>query len=179
MTHSFRVKGVEISLIKEDITDLVCQAFLYYAREDLKLGSGFGTAISVRGGSSIQEELDKLGPLKTTEAVITNAGELKSDFIIHAVGPKFQEENIEQKLKETIINSLKAAEDKGISEIALPPMGAGFYGIPLDKCADIMIRSIEEYFAADSKIKKIIICANDSREYLPFQRRLEHTTAAA
>ena len=45
-------------LIQDDITELDVDAFVFYAEPNLKLGSGFGTAISVRGGPTIQKELD-------------------------------------------------------------------------------------------------------------------------
>jgi len=58
MTDTLRVKNTVISLVKEDITDIEIDSFVYYAQHDLVLGSGFGTAISVRGGPSVQEELN-------------------------------------------------------------------------------------------------------------------------
>ena len=54
-----RIGDSHVRLIRGDITDLDVQAFVFYAKPDLKLGSGFGTAISVRGGPSIQKELDE------------------------------------------------------------------------------------------------------------------------
>ena len=48
-----------------DVTNQEIDAFVYYAQHDLKLGSGFGTAISSRGGPTIQKELNEIGPLET------------------------------------------------------------------------------------------------------------------
>ncbi len=42
--------GKTIRLMKGDVTDLEVDAFAFYAAEDLSLGSGYGTAIAVRGG---------------------------------------------------------------------------------------------------------------------------------
>lgn len=155
-----------------DITDLEIDAFVFYAEENLKLGSGFGTAISNRGGASIQKELDEIGTLATCESVVTGAGKLKASHIVHANGPKFQEENTNEKLKTTILNALKKAEEKGIERIALPPMGAGFYGVPLDTCAEIMTETIQEHLKAGSKIKEVTICVLDKREHGPFQSKM-------
>ena len=126
MLRRYRSIAARVRLIRGDITELDVDAFVFYAQPDLALGSGFGTAISVRGGPSIQKELDELGPVETGQAVVTGAGKLKADFIVHAVGPRFQEEDTEGKLRTTVLNSLKAAEEKGVKRIALPAMGAGF-----------------------------------------------------
>lgn len=160
-----QIKNSTLSVIKADVTDTEIDAFVFYARNDLKLGSGFGNAIALRGGPSIRKELENLGPLKVTDVVVTTAGTMKAKHIIHACGPKFQEENTEQKLKTTIINVLKAAEANGIESIAFPPMGSGFYGVPLDASAKITIGTIAEYLGKGSEIKNVVVCANDTREY--------------
>jgi O-acetyl-ADP-ribose deacetylase (regulator of RNase III) len=158
-----------VRLIKGDIVDLDTEAIVFYAQADLELGSGFGTAISVRGGPSIKKELEGLGPLETGEVAVTSAGNLNSQFIIHAVGPRFQEEDTENKLRATMMNVFRRAEEKGIKSVALPPMGTGFYGVPLDLCARVMAETTQEYLAGDHSIRELIICVMDSREFEPFR----------
>ncbi|MCK5503845.1 MAG: macro domain-containing protein [Thermodesulfovibrionia bacterium] len=174
MLEKMQIKNSTLGLVRGDITDLEIDSFVFYAENDLSLGSGFGSAINLRGGPSIRSELEKLGPLKVTEAAVTSAGDMKAGFIIHAVGPKFQEEDTEQKLKATIDNALRLAEEKGIKSIAFPPMGAGFYGVPLDVSARITVRSIAEFLKNASVIKDIVICTIDKREYSPFQNEMKN-----
>jgi len=171
MTDSIKVKNCNLRLHKGDITDLEIESFVYYATEDLALGSGFGTAISVRGGPTIQKELDEIGNIDLTEAVVSSAGEMKAKYIIHANGPKFQEENIPEKMKKTILNSIAKAEEKGIKAIAFPPMGAGFYGVPLDQSAELTLTTLKEYLLGDAKMEDIVVCLNDEREYIPFEKK--------
>ncbi|MCP4633423.1 MAG: O-acetyl-ADP-ribose deacetylase [candidate division Zixibacteria bacterium] len=161
-----------IRLEKVDITDLDIESFVYYARSDLKLGSGFGGAIILRGGQAIQKELDTLAPLELTKAIISDAGNLKAKYIIHANGPKFQEEDLEKKLGETTLNALKLADSKGIQKIALPPMGTGFYAIPLDLSAKITLKVVSDYLMGSTNLKEVVFCFNDNREYKPFQKQL-------
>jgi O-acetyl-ADP-ribose deacetylase (regulator of RNase III) len=47
-----KANGKSIRLEKGDLTALPVDAFVFYAREDLDLGSGFGTAIKSRGGAA-------------------------------------------------------------------------------------------------------------------------------
>ncbi|MFH1755211.1 MAG: macro domain-containing protein, partial [Candidatus Latescibacterota bacterium] len=95
MADELKVGNSTLRLLICDITDLDIQSFVFYAQHDLMVGSGFGTAIAVRGGPSIQEELKKHGPVNTTDVVVSKAGAMKADHIIHAVGPRFQEKDIE------------------------------------------------------------------------------------
>ena len=96
MSHEKQIKQSTLRVVKGDITDTEVEAFVFYARSDLQLGAGFGNAIAVRGGQSIQKELETLGNVELGESVVTEAGKLKAKYIVHAVGPAFQEEKIEE-----------------------------------------------------------------------------------
>jgi len=61
------------------------------ANKYLQHGGGIAGQMVRRGGEIIQEESNKLSPIKTGEAVITSAGILPARFVIHAVGPKMGE----------------------------------------------------------------------------------------
>lgn len=173
MADELKVKQSVIRLIKGDIIDLQVEAFVYYARPDLVLGSGFGGAIAARGGPKIQEELKKIGTVHTTDAVVTSGGNLEVRYIIHAVGPRFQEENLEEKLQSTMLNALRRAEEKGIQSLAFPAMGAGFYGIPPEVCARETLRAVKKYLENPTELREIIFCLRDSRELKPFQDQIK------
>jgi len=172
MVNEMKVNSSVLRLQKTDAYDMEIDSVVYYAQHDLALGSGYGTAIGLRGGPTIQEELNKLGPLETTQAVVSSAGEMKTKHLVHAVGPRFQEENIEKKLKTTILNSLKAAEGKSVKSIAFPAMGAGFYGVALDVSARITLETIRQYLSGDTKIADVVVCLNDNRELKSFESQL-------
>ena len=177
MTDSKIINGHRLSLIKGDITDMDVEAFVFYATEDLKLGSGYGGAIRVRGGPTIQKALDELAPIKLTGAVITDAGTMKAKYIVHSVGPKFQEPDTEKKLHKTMVNALDAAKAKGIKQIAFPPMGVGFYCIPREVSAKITMDIAREHLQGDTSIEEIIFCCLDSWLYGPFEAQLSSITA--
>jgi len=179
MSDSIMIRRTTIRLVKDDITNLEIESFVFYARPDLKLGSGFGTAISVRGGPTIQEELNTLGERAVTDVVLTSAGDLRAKYIVHAVGPSFQEPDLEAKLETTITNVLTTAVRRGIKRLAFPAMGAGFYGVPLPVCADIMLRAITKYVeSGEGRFEEIVICVLDNRELKPFRDQLSRPVNA-
>jgi len=178
MPDKLTINGRTVRLVKGDITDLEIESFVFYAVESLALGTGYGNAISVRGGPTIQAELDQIGPVKPTAAVISAAGEMKVSYIIHAVGPKFQEADLEKKLHTTVINVLRAADEKGIKVVAFPAMGAGFYGVPLDVSARVTLKAITEYLAGETGLNDIVICLLDNREYIPYESQLSQPVSA-
>ncbi len=160
-----------IRLEQGDLTALPVDAFVYYAKESLELGSGFGTAIQVRGGDAVKKELQAIGRIQMGEAVITSAGKMNAKHIIHACGPKFQEAETDRKLRDCVLSALQCAEKNGLKTIAFPPMGSGFYGIPLDLCAAIMLEVIKSYTQKATSLAEISICVIDKREFAAFQKK--------
>jgi O-acetyl-ADP-ribose deacetylase len=165
MSDSIKINDTEVKVVKDDLTAMEVEAIVFYARADLQLGSGYGNAIATRGGPSIKKELDAIGKAKVTDAIVTEAGMLKTKFIIHSVGPAFQEEDMESKLKSTIDNTLKVAAEKGFNQVAFPIMGSGFYGVAPDASIQIMIDSLKEHLSNSTSLKEVILCGNDNREY--------------
>lgn len=158
-----------LRLVRDDVTLMDVDAFVFYARHDLVLGSGFGNAISTRGGPEIQKELDEKAPVETCEVVVTRAGELKARHIVHAVGPRFQEPDMEPKLRRTMRNVLAAAKERGLASLALPPMGAGYYGVPLADCARVMVEEIRGHLAGETPLVDVVVCVQDRREKEAFE----------
>ena len=172
-----RLDRAVVRLVKGDITQLDVDAFVYYAQPSLALGSGIGTAIAVRGGPTIQKELGALGPIPTGEAVVSGAGDLPATYIIHAVGPRFQEPDIEAKLRATVLNALKRADEKQVRRIAFPAMGAGYYGVSPDLSARVMLEAIAHHLRGETTISDVVICVLDTRQQEAFQAALSRVGA--
>ena len=162
-----------IRLVMGDITDMEVDAFVYDITADAKLGSGYGSAITTRGGKVVQEELDAIGSCPTGEAITTTAGKLKAGRIIHVNGPKFHEPGTEDKLRQTTVAALQLAEKNGITQLAFPPVGTGLYQVPLAVCARVMIDTVTEHLANNSSVEEVIFVALDRREFEPLAAVLQ------
>ncbi len=173
MSDELKGKRGVIRLEMGDITELPVEGIVYYARPDLVLGSGFGAVISGKGGPKIQEELKKAGKADVTEVVVTSGGDLKAKYILHAVGPRFQEEDLEEKLRKTMDNVLQKAEENGIQSLAFPAMGAGFYGVPLEVCARVTLGGAKKHLEAMAGLREVVFCLRDSYEYKKFLEHLQ------
>jgi len=162
-----------IRLVMGDITDLEVEAFVFDITEDAKLGSGYGSAIATRGGKVIQEELDAIGSCPTGEAIVTTAGKLKASHIVHLNGPKFHEEETEQKLARATLSALERAREKGIKQLAFPPVGTGIYQVDLGLCARVMVDTVSEHLQQDTCLEEVLFVALDPREFNPLQAKIE------
>jgi len=152
-------------------------AVVFYARQDLQLGAGFGSAIQSRGGAAIKKELEKIGSMEMGGAVITSGGNMQARHIIHACGPKFHEPETEKKLRKCVQSALEKASGANLKTVAFPPMGAGFYGVPLDMSAKVMAEVVRRFLEIPSSIEQVTICVLDDREFKAFRPQLEAMSA--
>ena len=168
------VNRSEIELIQGDITESDSDAIVNAANSLLVMGAGVAGAIRAKGGSSIQEECNKIGGCPVGDASVTGGGNLKAKYVIHAVGPQWGEGGDEdKKLKNATINSLKRAEELKLTSIAFPALSTGIFGFPMDRAASITLRAICDYLKGATCIKRVILVLFDSNGFGLFKKFLK------
>ena len=166
------INGRVLRLVEGDITEMETQAIVNAANENLVLGAGVAGAIRAKGGPSIQEECDAIGPTPVGRAALTRAGDLKADYVIHAVGPRWGEGDEEAKLAGAIRSSLDLAATKGLTSIALPAVSTGIFGFPVGEAARISIRTAGEHLKTGTSLQLIVFCLYGRETYDVFREAL-------
>lgn len=166
-----------LRLIRGDITEMATQAIVNAANEHLVLGGGVAGAIRTKGGPSIQKECDAIGPTPVGRAALTGAGELKADYVIHAVGPRWGEGDEDRKLAGAIRSSLELADQKGLSSIALPAVSTGIFGFPLERAAEVSLRAAISHLKGNTSLREIVFCLWGEEAYQGFSKVLEKVWA--
>ena len=162
-----------LELLDGDITEMQTDAIVNAANARLILGGGVAGAIRTKGGPEIQQECNKIGGTFVSGAVITNAGSLKAKHVIHAVGPRMGEGNEDEKLKNATLNSLKLADENNLTSISFPAISAGIFGFPIQRCAEIMLKTTIDYLKGQTDLEKVVFCLFGSDSYQVFTNRLK------
>jgi len=161
-----------LELIDGDITEMDTDAIVNAANARLILGGGVAGAIKRKGGPSIQQECNEVGGTFAGGAVITGGGDLKAKYVIHAVGPRMGEGDEDAKLKNATLNSLKLADEHNLKSISFPAISAGIFGFPIERCAEIMLRTTINYLKAKTGLKRVVFCLFGKESYSVFENRL-------
>lgn len=84
--------------------------------------------------------------------------------IIHTVGPIWEggTGGEGELLASCYHESLKIAEEKGLSSVAFPAISCGVYGFPVSAAAVIAITTVLSFLQNNSSLKVIFVCFNDS-----------------
>ena len=172
----------KIFLLQGDITKQNVEAIVNAANSSLMGGGGVDGAIHRAGGPSILDDCRKIiarqGSCKTGEAVITNAGNLPAKYVIHTVGPVWNNgnNNEAEKLSNCYKNSLQLAVENNISSIAFPNISTGIYGYPKNEAALIAINTVSDFIKNHSTIDKVVFVCFDNENYTIYQKIMALTT---
>jgi O-acetyl-ADP-ribose deacetylase (regulator of RNase III) len=134
-------------IISGDLVDQQVDAIVNAANNDLVLGGGVAGAIRNRGGPAIQDECTAHGPVRVGEAAITGAGQLRARFVIHAASMSLGGRTSADSLRSAMDATFRIARDNMIKTMAVPAVGTGIAGFPLDECARIMADCVRRAIA--------------------------------
>ena len=169
-----------IKVIQGDITKIKVDAIVNAANTSLLGGGGVDGAIHRQGGKTILEECTKIrnkqGDCKVGAAVITTAGNLPAQFVIHTVGPIWDGgiKNEDQLLTNAYRNSLQIAIDNKVQTISFPNISTGVYNFPKDRAANIALSTVVDYLKNDKTIKDVIFVCFDKENFDIYQRLLNN-----
>lgn len=161
----------KIEVIKGDITTLQVDAIVNAANSSLKGGGGVDGAIHRVGGPSILEQcktyVAKQGKLPAGEVMLTNGGNLPAKFVIHTVGPIWNNgtNNEVVKLTNCYCNALQLAANNDFKTIAFPNISTGVYGFPKAEAAAIAVQTVRDSLNELPQIEMVYLVCFDEENY--------------
>lgn len=144
-----------IVLLEGDVTDQEVDAIVNAANSDLILGAGVAGAIRTKGGPTIQEECDRIGPIEVGGAAVTGAGNLPVRFVIHAAGMPPGGVASEESVRSAMRRSLELAREKQCRTVAVPAIGAGIAGFPVQRCAEVLLEEARAHLERGGGVEEI------------------------
>ena len=133
-----------ITTIKGDIAkaDFV-DAIVNPTNSTMTANGGLNKEIHKAAGDNLQKTCEKLGHCEVGQAKATDAYNLPCKYIIHTVGPVWQDGNHgeQELLRSCYQNVLETARGLHIRTIGLSSISTGKHGFPVDKAAEIAVKA--------------------------------------
>jgi O-acetyl-ADP-ribose deacetylase (regulator of RNase III) len=146
-----------LELVEGDITRQDTEAVVNAANKYLRPGGGVDGAIHRAGGPAIEAACRGLGGCPTGEARLTTGGNLTARYVIHTVGPVYQDGRHQEPelLASCYRESLKLASAHGIKSLAFPSISTGVYGYPMEDAAQVALKTVIDYLARHPEIQRV------------------------
>ena len=149
------------------LTECRSESIVNVTTQTLAIGKGVDDELFDAGGAELRRAVMAIKGCENGKAVITGGGALPAKFVIHTACPRYDGDGSDKKYLERCYNSvLDLAMSKGIHEVAIPPIGTGFFGFPLRESAIVANQTVDRWMLkhADYSIKVRFICPDQRTE---------------
>lgn len=145
-----RINSIVGDLLKQED----CDAIVNSAHPSMLAGSGVCGLIHRAAGKKLEAYGKQFAPLELTQAVVTPAFNLPYRAIIHVNAPRFHNETDPYNLlNQCLYNVFELAEKCQLKRIALPAIGTGIYGFPIEESIKIYAQVATKFI--DSELEEI------------------------
>jgi O-acetyl-ADP-ribose deacetylase len=174
-----RVGQADVYLERGDITEYEVDAIVNPANDQLSMGTGVASAIKRKGGTIVEEDAKRQGPVEGGDAVVTTAGNLPANYVIHAAVMGLDLRSNADLVRQATKNALRRAEELRLHTVAFPAFGTGAGRVDPKDCADAMVGALRAHFAevAESSLRRIHLVLYQEDTYQAFGSLLGLTNA--
>jgi putative ATPase len=153
--------GARLEVVVADLLAETTDAIVNAANGGLAHGGGVAGAISRAAGPELDRESEAIvrerGPIPTGEAVVTTAGRLPFQGVVHTVGPRLGEGDEERRLEQALTSAFRRAHERGWRSLSFPAVSAGIFAVPPDVCARAYVRAARRFFAEEPGTSLVLL----------------------
>lgn len=169
------INHTNLAVITGDITALHVDAIVNAANSSLLGGGGVDGAIHRKAGRTLLAACQAIraqqGGCPTGQAVITHAGELPADYVIHTVGPVWHggTQGEAALLASCYRESLTLADAHAVTSVAFPNISTGVYGYPKAQAAQVALDAVRAWLTQHptTTLRDVIfVCFDDDNAAL-------------
>lgn len=130
--------------------------------------------LELAAGEVVAQQCAKIGELPVGSAVITSAGAVRAEFMVHVIVRSRMEAVSESGVQRGLQNGLRRCLEWGIESIAVPPIGTGAGNLDPEDVAQLMIPILFEHMHEARFPAQVYLVAESEYERAAFEQQLRH-----
>ena len=149
-----------LEIVRNDITKVKADAIVNSANRHPICGGGTEYQIyEAAGHEDLLKAREQVGPLSVAEVAVTPAFALDAKYIIHTVGPKWNDGKSGEMLAlaNCYRNALDKAKELGCQSIAFPLISSGVFRFPKDYAVRIATQTIGEFLQTNEMLVTLVV----------------------
>ncbi len=148
---------MQLSIEKGDLARMSADALVNAADTSLRMGGGVALALRKVAGKDVEEEALELGPIELGQAIATMAGKLNAKFVLHAAIIKPNHPANEESISTGLQNALELADSLECETVAIPALGCGVGGFPINDGAKLILSKIRDFSPQNLKHAFVVL----------------------
>ena len=165
-----------IEVRTDDLTFVSADAIARPVDAELRATTPLMRRLEVAGGEQLARHLRVNEPLAIGSAVVTPAGELNVELLIHGVVSSDTEAASRSSVRQAVSGSLQRAADFGIEHLAIAPFGIGAGNLDVEESAEVIADVLRRHSQAAKYPTTITVVVETEFEREVFVRMLAAAT---
>jgi O-acetyl-ADP-ribose deacetylase (regulator of RNase III) len=120
--------------------------------------------LELAGGQALLDQLTVTEPLAVGSAVVTSAGGLPVELLVHAIVSSPTERVSRDGVRRAFRSALERALTWQMVEVAVPPLGLGAGNLDIDQSAELMADELARHRMSASYPRRITLIAETADE---------------
>jgi O-acetyl-ADP-ribose deacetylase len=148
----------------DDLAFFDGEAIVRPVNEDLGATTPLLRRLELAAGTQLHNQIRLQEPLPVGAAVVTSAGELSAELLVHAVVMSRTEPVSTDSVRRALTSALQRVESWQIKEVAIAPFGLGAGNLEIDESAGVMLAVIAQHLTNARFPHEITLVAESSEE---------------
>lgn len=161
-----------IEVRTDDLAFIAADAIARPVDAELHATTPLMRRLEVAGGETLARHLRVNEPLAVGSAVVTPAGELGVELLIHGVVSSDTEPVSRTSVRQAVSSALQRAADWGIEHLALTPFGLGAGNLDVEESAEIIADVVRRHRQTMKRPAMITVVVETTFEHDVFERLL-------
>lgn len=155
---------MNIHVLVDDLAFVEADAVARPVNAELRAVTPVVRRLEQAAGEALVRQLRVNEPLEVGSAVVTGAGALSMELMIHAVVSTQSESVSRDGVRRATVSALQRAHDFDVGHLAIAPFGLGAGNLDVDDVAQTMIGAMAEHRSRSARPARITVVVENEVE---------------